>query len=358
MGLTPLLAAIISGRALPMREAVDDGFWEAARQDGVHALVAETIGSAGWPADAAPCRTARDELAAAAAGHALRELDLRRVLECLDAHEVHPVLIKGAALACTHYARPYLRPCLDTDLLITEPEVSSARAAFESLAATLIPHVTGRIVMPQFHYRTRDASGGAQTYDVHWRIAVPPRFAATIPPEELSASAAPIPALGPYARGPSAVHALLLACVHREAHHAAGGPLIWLYDVHLLCERLAPAEEDRVCELASDRGIRAAVARTLADAGAAFGGERTGRLAGRLAPPGRRPSAAARPGRVRAAIQDLSALRWRERAELLRELLTPGAGYMRTTYAPGSRAPLPLLYLRRIVRGALRRVRR
>ncbi len=355
MGLTPLLAAIISHRALPSPAAVDDGFWEAARRERVHALVAQAMVSAEWPGTDAAYRTARAELAAAAAQCALRERDLLRVLDCLDAHQVRPVLIKGAALAWTHYAQPHLRPRLDTDLLITEPEVTRARRAFQSLGAALVPHVTGRLVMPQFHYTASDHQGCVHAYDVHWRIAVPPRFATAISPEEIAADAVPISPLGPHARGTSTVHALLLACVHRAAHHEAAGPLIWLYDVHLLCEAMTAAEETRVFDLAAARGIRAVVARMLSEAHTAFGGERTGRVAATLTLPGEEPAAAREGNRLRAALDDVRVLGWRDRAQLVKELLVPGADYMRGTYAPGSRAPLALLYLRRIARGALRR---
>lgn len=357
MGLTPLLAAIVFHRALPVRDAVDGAFWQATRQEGLHALLADALVSEDWPGAEAARQTARAELAAAVAQWALRTRDLLRVLDRLEAHDVRPVLIKGAALACTHYAAPYLRPRLDTDLLITEPEAARARRAFESLGAALVPHVTGRLVMPQFHYVTCDLSGCVHAYDVHWRIVVPPRFATALSPEEIRAEAVPIPALSPSARGASAVHALLLACVHRAAHHGSGGPLIWLHDVHLLCERMGSAEEERVCELASARRIAAVVARALADSFAAFGGGRTERLAGRLARARATELTASslRPqSRVRAAIDDLRTLTWRDRLQMMRELLVPGAEYMRGTYAPGNSSPLALLYLRRIARGAVR----
>ena len=50
---------------------------------------------------------------------------------------------------------------------------------------------------------------------------------------------------------------------------------------------------------------------------------------------------------------DLRALPgWRARLTLLKEHLFPGATYMRTSYAPGSTAPVLWLYLGRIVTGA------
>ena len=52
---------------------------------------------------------------------------------------------------------------------------------------------------------------------------------------------------------------------------------------------------------------------------------------------------------------DLRALpSWRDRGVLIYEHLFPPRSYMRGVYAPASRAPLPVLYLRRVVRGAWR----
>jgi hypothetical protein len=356
VGLTPLLAEIASGRALPCGASLEDEFWEAARREGMQALVADALLSSDWPGTASSRRTARAELAAADAQWALRKRDTLRVLDALAAHDVRPVLIKGAALACTHYPRPHLRPRLDTDLLIAEGDVSRARRAFESLGAVLVPHVTGRLVMPQFHYDTRDRSACVHSYDVHWKIVVPPRFANALSWDEIAAEATALPDI-PKGRSASAVHALLLACVHRAAHHGAGGPLIWLHDVHLLCERMVPAEEERVYALASARRIAAVVSRTLADSHAAFGGAVARRLAERLGA-GRSyelTASSLRPQSLaRAAVDDLRSLPWRDRMRMLKELLAPGPDYMRATYAAGSRSPLALLYLRRIVRGARR----
>ena len=43
-------------------------------------------------------------------------------------------------------------------------------------------------------------------------------------------------------RGLSPVHALLVACIHRVAHHRGTERLIWLLDIHLLASRLEERE--------------------------------------------------------------------------------------------------------------------
>jgi hypothetical protein len=53
-------------------------------------------------------------------------------------------------------------------------------------------------------------------------------------------------------------------------------------------------------------------------------------------------------------IADMRQLSWSKRIRLVREHLFPSPRYMREVYAPASRAPLPVLYTRRVLRGARR----
>jgi hypothetical protein len=337
-------------------------FWEEARTHGVLPLAVASVGRAGWPGvDPALRRRVQREMADEVARAELAAADVRRVLGALDDDSVRPVVMKGAALAHTRYPLPGLRPRLDTDLLIRRTDVEAAHGTFRRLRAEYVPHVTGAYVMSQFHYVTTDRAGGRHPYDVHWRIVVPLAFARTLQLEEIEAAAESIPALGRHARAPSPEHALLLACVHRAAHHTGSTRLIWLYDMHLIAEQLTPRQQETFVQLAMTRGVASVAADGLATAHARFAGTATAALRARLAfvPPGserltRRYLTAQRTP-VRDAMANLRALdAWRERLRLGRELLLPPRGYMRQVYAPGSRAPLSLLYLRRLLAALVR----
>src|SRR5215831_10265345 len=78
----------------------------AAREEGVFLLLADRL----WR------EVFADELRDAAAIDALRTRELRVVLAALADARVDAVVLKGAALAHTHYPRPELRPRVDTDL--------------------------------------------------------------------------------------------------------------------------------------------------------------------------------------------------------------------------------------------------
>ncbi len=316
-----------------------------AREHRVHLLLAGRVQAPELSADR------RD----AAALEAVREVELRRVIEGLASAGVPVVIIKGAALARTIYPRPELRPRLDTDLLIDGSARKPAERVLASLGYVRPVETDGDLCVSQIHFERVDRTAVRHPIDLHWRISNVLAFAGVLSLEDLARDAVTIPALGPGALAPSAVHSLILACVHRVAHHRDSPHLLWLYDIHLLADALDDRARDELIALAAARGVRAVCADSLRRAGEAFGGH-AGELAARLAPPaGTREATAAflAPSRrqVDVLTADLRALDgWSKRLQLAREVVFPARTYMIARY--GSRRPLSWLYLQRIVLGA------
>jgi hypothetical protein len=301
------------------------------------------------------------DLRAAAALDAAREPELRSVIAVLA--DVKPVLIKGAALAYTHYERSELRPREDTDLLISGDDKERVIAALESLGYERTIEVDGEFVTGQIHFHRHDRRGVRHALDVHWKISNVRAFAAVLSYEEIVAASVALPCLGPAARVPSALHSLVIACAHRVAHHGDTDQLLWLFDIHLLARSLTSAERDQFTVLVTARRLRAVAAKGLATAAAAFGGMDAHWIAGLQTPPATaEPSAAFIGGpmrRVDVLTADLAAtVRWRDRVRLLREHLFPAAAFMYERYGTHNAAALPILYAHRIVCGAPKWFRR
>ena len=293
-----------------------------------------------------------------------REGELRDVLHALAGAGVRPLVFKGAHLAYSVYARPDLRPRVDTDVLI-DPSAETRTAAHDALVALgydTKPHVGGDLVMTQRSYVKRRDGRLIHAVDVHWRLSNPLAFASVLAHDELLRDARPIRALGPAARGPSLMHALVIACVHRVAHHAGADCLIWLCDIDGISRQLGTAEWRAFEGLIAARGIdavcRASLRRTveafdtpvptalLDERPASASVELTAEF---LVPQRGRGSAAS-------ALKDWRAVpSWRGRVQLAREHLLPSAAYMRDVYAPASRAPLAWLYTRRALGALFRR---
>lgn len=344
---TPLADQLCALIRQPRAGTVHADLIALARRHRLHLVLGDRIEDAGLAG----------ERRAAAAIEALREAELRRVLAALAGAGVRAVLFKGAAIARTHYRSAELRVRSDTDMLVPADRSQEAARALEALGYRRALEAEGALIASQFHYQWIDRAGVSHALDVHWRISNVIAFADVLSFAEISAGAIALPGLGPDAAGPSAVHSLLLACVHRTGHHPDSTDLLWLYDIHLLADRLTLDERRRFVALAGERQLRAVCAYGLEDAAQAFGGGAAA-LAALVAPPegAVEPTAAllvARRRPVDLLTADLRALGgWPQRVQLLREHLFPRREYMFARYGTRRASSLPWLYVRRIVAGA------
>lgn len=358
------LAALLrpSPTAAPPR-----GEWEpliaAAGEHGVLPLLAARAAGHGW--DSGFVAALRPAVAANAVLALVRDREGRRLFAAFERARVAPLVLKGAHLAYSVYARPELRPRLDTDLLVNDGEFDRVCRVLAAAGYSAVPHVTGEVAFGQFQYSRTDETGARHTIDLHRRIANPQAFAARLTCEELNEDALALPALAPNARGPALWRALILACVHRTAHHGTSRRLIWLYDIHLIAAQLTGADWDRLVDAAVRKGLTPVVAAGLSDTSDALGTTLPPDVVSRL----RAHDASADadvvafverpPSLLRVAASDWRRLRsWRDRARFLREHFFPPPSYIRHRYGVQATAALPLFYAHRIVSGAFRQSRR
>ena len=356
--LTPLLADIINGRGVDMRlvAALDvNTFLDAAAEHDVVPLVAERLlRLPDLPASLAA--RLREQASAAAVVDLVREAEVRRFFDAMAKVGVGALLVKGSHLAYTHYDRPDLRARVDTDVLIARTDRDVVhRVLTEELGYAASDRVSNDLTAPQRMYTTRTPLAG-HAFDVHWQLTSPRVFAAMPSFEELIARSVSVPQLGPAARVPSPGDALLIACVHRIAHHLDARDLKWLYDIHLVGSCFTETQWTAFARLAAEKQVVSVCRRSLETAAQWFQTDVPARLwsdphlaaqaltepsAGYLTP---QPLA-------HRVLADARTLSWADRMRLMRDHLFPSAVYMRQVYAPSSRLPLPLLYARRIVRG-------
>jgi hypothetical protein len=297
----------------------------------------------------------------AARREALQRHDLGRVIEALAAIGVVPVLLKGVPLSYTCYPQPHLRPSVDVDLLIRRADVGAVHHTMARLGYARAHLIGGERVMHQFQYVTREPATLALAYDFHWRIANPEVFADVLSYEEIARETVSVPALGSHARTLSDVHALLFACVHRVAHHDDADDLIWLYDIHLLAQRLTDDRWRDLARVAGDRRMRAVCERSLARASEAFGACMPPHIREAFADGGDEPSAVFLDGPLRQIDLQRSNFRhlrtWNARWQFVRQHAFPAPRYVLDAYEVSNRVWLPALYVHRLLRGAVRWLR-
>lgn len=286
-----------------------------------------------------------------------RDRAARTVLQAMHDRGVEALAIKGVHLGNTLYPDSFLRARQDTDLLIRVTDRGATLRLLRELGYERQPEQTGDAVLGQIMFDRPHGPG--VPLDVHWRLARPHVAAALFDVDAMISRSVPVPRLGPHARGPVAADALALACVHRAAHHAGHDLLLWLYDVHLLVGSLDDGDAQAFVTMAIDRGMASLCGSMIQEAHEVFGHPRAAELARSLSlRRGSEPSAVLlHLGRWWTTLDmDLRALpRWSDRMRLLAGHAFPPRAYMRKTFGPASRAPLPWLYARRLARAFSRK---
>jgi len=357
--LRSLLRGLLRGEPAPWpAEAGSDDaarLLESIKQHGIGPLVYSRLSDASWPIHPA----LREAAIRAATGESLRLADLRALLAEFAGQGIRVVIIKGTGLAYDLYDAPELRPRGDTDLLIAEQDCDAVRRLMLALGYES-PLTSGDTLA----VRQQSFSRSGHVYDVHWDVANSPVVRDALPFDELISRAIAVPRIAPAALAPSNVDALLLACIHRVAHHHDNERLIWLYDILLLREAMTADEHARFWHLAAERRVVTICERSIELADSWFATVPHDRASDWLGEDERmrdEPSAGILDrGRRRAAVLggDLKALGWRLRLRRLRELALPPRAFVRQSFPSAPTVALPALYLWRGARGLLRLFRK
>ena len=357
-----LLCAILAAGSLsrPLQAGEPDALWALADHHRVDTLLAAVIcrssGSSSEILDEAAKRLAGAKLVAA-----LRAEEVRRLLEAMM---VDALILKGVGLGYTVYPAPYVRPSRDLDLFIPHGAIAQAERALLSCGYKRQHEADTQLTSSQRHYTRVDASRLHHFVDLHWRVANPRVFADAISFDRAWSSALSVPMLGPRARTLDYPDALLLACIHRVAHHRDSTHLLWLWDIHLLAGQLTSEQWNRFIGDAERSQMRGVSARGLALARARFGTRIPGPVIDRLDDSAGNESAAQFIGGSLRLIDvlyaDLTAMSssWRDRIVLMREHLFPTRTYMRGRYRRWPAPLLPVAYFHRILSGVPKWLRR
>lgn len=354
-----MLATLLISGQWP-QESVPADAWEpleeAARNEGVASALFELVS---WHETASPAAASfREALAGearrAAALEILNRIELERVLPRLAGAGHRFLLIKGAPLAYTLYPNPAHRTRCDTDLLVPPDDVDGFIHALEELGYREIAAIGGELVSHQKSLAYKDQTGNPHVCDVHWKISNRPGLADRIGFEELWAHRRDVTALGRGACAPEDVYALLLACLHLSGHHPGEERLIWLYDIHLLAQRLSAGDKKRFTGLCRKKDVVRHCLPVLSLAEGHFPSPALAEIVAALGGVGETAGTTAmRPSRLALLAEDLCALPgWRARLRLLKEHAFPGMDYMRARYGARSRCLLPYYYAKRAFKGA------
>jgi len=355
----------ISARARePLKAALrgEGAVWPELSDEEIRALRDHGVAPLVYAAARVP--QLRNDAIRAAAIEPLRAEDLREVLAALRSRGIDVLLMKGSALAYEIYAAPEQRPRGDTDLLIAESSIDRVREAFAALGFNEAVTSGDEHGIRQTTFTRAGAFGLEHAYDVHWAIANTPLFASVLRFEDLLTSAVAIPRLDEDARGLRRIDALLLACIHRVAHHHDSDRLIWLVDIALLRDAMSEKEHRAFWRIAADAKVVGVCSRSIELADEWMSRAPRHRAEQYLS---REELERDEPSRAfldhdmtygGVMLTNLRALPWRARLRRLRQLAFPPAEFMHQSFPSHSRLALPWLYVYRGARGIMRLFRR
>jgi hypothetical protein len=280
---------------------------------------------------------------------------LAEILSGLHEEGFRVLLLKGMPLGLRLYPDLGLRPRCDTDLLVERAALPALDRIMDGLGfVTSYPAAEGDY-NAEVAYRPSSRER-MFVYDVHWEISNKiASFSRAMGFEYLWSRSVELEVEGVKTRTLGDVDALLLACVHRAGHLGFGGErLIWLYDIHLLLERLEPSQKEEFAQRGVELGIQdecldAVVksAEWFSTTGCGFIVEffhRAGANVGALANAVGRTDALK--GRTLRELRRLQSAG--ERWGYLRRLLFPSREYMMHRYGVRRAGLLPFYYLYRI----------
>ena len=314
----------------------------------VHARLSDMDGLQPVPVELLQPLAARARLCAARSLLCMSEA--RKIQQALDAAGIPALWLKGIALGQWLYPAMHLRDVADIDLLVPDHATTlRASEVLEPLGYALPnPHIAGDLVVRELLAWSERAQ---LELDLHWDLSNDALFANRVGWDQLHTDAIALPALGPGASGPSPLHALLHACMHRALNYLTGreNRLRWLYDIHLLWEGLAPAAQARVVTMATAARLADAVLGALVASRDHFGTTLDAESVDALrVAASREPLRSSRLRRwsyfQRATLRTLPGmqkLRW------LRQLALPDLGHLRVRYG-GDGARASVLLARRL----------
>ncbi len=339
-----------------------DDLWTYAQHHDVDVLIALILLRSKEFVLPALRQQAARRLAEAELRSLLRYRELCRLAASFAAAHVDVLVLKGAGLAHTVYPEPHFRPSRDTDLFIRREARDSAERALSACGYTRMREPDVEMARTQRQYVRRDGSGLNHFVDLHWRASNQRLFADALSFDDAWDSSIILPGVEPATRTLGLVDALLLACVHRVAHHQDAADLLWLWDIHLLAGHLTPDGWRVFVSRAEATQMRAVSLRGLKLARGRFGTILPAEVITRLELTGTSEPTARFIGanfRLLDLVQaDLQAASWRYRATIVREHLFPSRAYMRKVYPRYPSLMLPLAYVHRIVSGAPKWFRR
>jgi len=225
------------------------------------------------------------------------------------------------------------------------------------------PNATnGKLVSHQAICLRTDKTGLQHQLDIHWRISNDGWFSGLLTYDGLKQNTMAVSVLSSHAITLDPVGTLFLACLHRASHAVYGesNRLVWLYDIHLLCQTLTPDNFCRFTEQAKQHAMTKVCLDALEQSRSRFRTKIDESIFEVLQQGSSQPEPSARYLQASHLTHfkcNLDALpTLGDKLTYIIENLFPPQSYMLSKYKTRNRLLLPLLYLHRFILGCKKQI--
>lgn len=287
------------------------------------------------------------------------------LLNELNTNNIHYVVLKGFALAYDIYSKSYLRPSVDIDILIEDKDIERSKVIFLKKGYQNIKEWEPKEVHLQFTYSKPLLQNITCHWDVHRAISNDHEVSNLLPFSEVYARHSITKVGETWFKSISRPHAFIHASIHflRHKYRKDTVRLIWLYDLFVLADKMTIAESDELILLVKSKGLANIIMQAIEDTLVHFPSEYLNILKNKVQklPAGNKLNyllADSSNGLQRFARQLKSTKSISSAFVLVRETLLPPKEQIYSKYGNVSSKLLWLYYIKRVVSGMVKWVRK
>jgi hypothetical protein len=287
--------------------------------------------------------------------------ELSHLMSILYRHDLDFIMLKGEALSHSIYPQAHLRTKLDIDLMFASKDESErAWKVLQSENFERMLSQKGTFVGYQFVCHKEYSASFRIVFDIHNEITNYLWFNRRLGYQTLLENSCFIQIEQTNVRVLNTLHALIHACVHRITNISKGTAdrLIWLYDIHLLSQRLSDSEWRALVTVCSDKDLSAIVLQGLQSSQQHLASSLRPSHINRLSANAHneRDPFTKKSRRIQMYWQDFMLNKgFANKLTQLRERVFPPADYMLKRYRLDSSRWLAFYYLKRIIAVIIRR---
>jgi hypothetical protein len=290
--------------------------------------------------------------------HELQRQAFKVVFEAFSKNHMAFIVLKGWALAYSVYDAPYLRPKTDIDILIEGKHKKRAKEILSELGYANPRGWEPREIIDQFSMRKTLVKGIYANIDVHLELTNDKALQPLFSWQELLNNSEYQPELSVKILNKS--YALLHAVIHL-LHHSCNSDdikLIWFYDLYLILKNLSHEEKVILLKKIDSAGLSNVMRFALEAKQSLFPLSQTSEILNVLSTLGSDSKfiyLTQPPSRFDVMFRNFKQTTGlAKKTKVIQETFFPPKEEIYLKYGKNNGWPLPLLYLKRIVSGAIR----